>query len=64
MAKMGWAGGGLGKDGEGRLEPVPARVYPEVINCFKVLNSSFLKLQLGEKYKDVQAFNLEGRGEI
>eukprot|EP00088_Acartia_fossae_P052430 TRINITY_DN5922_c0_g1_i11.p1 TRINITY_DN5922_c0_g1~~TRINITY_DN5922_c0_g1_i11.p1 ORF type:complete len:522 (-),score=128.05 TRINITY_DN5922_c0_g1_i11:159-1724(-) len=29
MAKMGWSGGGLGKEGEGRLEPVPVTIYPE-----------------------------------
>jgi len=28
MSKMGWTGGGLGKEGEGRVEPVPARLYP------------------------------------
>ena len=38
MAKMGWAGGGLGKEGEGRVEPVPARLYPEVpMKYFKIL---------------------------
>ena len=29
MSKMGWTGGGLGKDGEGRVEPVSARLYPQ-----------------------------------
>ena len=29
MSKMGWTGGGLGKEGEGRVEPVPARLYPQ-----------------------------------
>ena len=29
MSKMGWTGGGLGKDGEGRVEPVAARLYPQ-----------------------------------
>jgi len=29
MSVMGWTGGGLGKQGEGRVEPVSARVYPQ-----------------------------------
>ena len=29
MAKMGWRGGGLGKEEEGRREPVEARLYPQ-----------------------------------
>jgi hypothetical protein len=29
MALMGWQGGGLGKEGEGRVEPVPATLYPQ-----------------------------------
>lgn len=28
MTSMGWTGGGLGKHAEGRVEPVPAMVYP------------------------------------
>jgi G-patch domain len=29
MARMGWEGGGLGRAGQGRLEPVPATLYPQ-----------------------------------
>ena len=29
MARMGWQGGGLGKGGQGRVEPVPATLYPQ-----------------------------------